>query len=52
MSLQALVDTARDKTNFLTLTAYLDFCRRWLEFTATGLQATIVSQNESHYRFS
>lgn len=50
MSLQALVDTARDKTNFLTLAAYLDFCRRWLEFTATGLQATIVSQNESHYR--
>lgn len=51
MSLQALVDTARDKTNFLTLAAYLDFCRRWLEFTATGLQATIISQNENHYRF-
>ncbi len=51
MSLQTLVDTARDKTKFLTLAAYLDFCRRWLEFTDTGLQAIIVSQNENHYRF-
>ncbi len=51
MSLQTLVDTARDKNNFLDLGGYIDFCRRYLEFSATDLQAVIVSQNENHYRF-
>jgi hypothetical protein len=29
----------------------VDFCERFLDFAAHGLQAVIVSQNESHYRF-
>ncbi len=51
MSFQKLVDTARDKTNFRDLESYIDFCRRYSDFTADGLQAVIVSQNENHYRF-
>lgn len=51
MSLSALVSTASDKTNFIGLDDYVDFCRRYLEFVVDGLQAVIVSQNETHYRF-
>ena len=51
MSLQTLVDIARDKTNFLDLSDYVDFGRRYLDFASDGLQAVIVSQDENHYRF-
>lgn len=51
MSLEDLVSFASNKTNFASLESYIDFCKRYLEFTVTGLQATIVSQNEPDYRF-
>ncbi len=51
MRLQELAAFARDKANFLDLASYVDFSQRYLEFASTGLQATIVSQNENHYRF-
>ena len=51
MSLSDLVTTVRDKSNFLELPNYLDFCRSYLEFAENGLQAIIVSQNENHYHF-
>lgn len=51
MTLRALVSYASDKTNFDSIDKYITFARRYLEFVTTGLQATIVSQNEQHYRF-
>ncbi len=51
MNLRELVATASDKGNFTKLTDYVGFCVRFLDFAAHGLQAVIVSQNESHYRF-
>ena len=51
MSLDSLIAIASDKENFQSLTEYIDFCRRYLDFAAQGLQAVIVSQNESHYQF-
>jgi hypothetical protein len=51
MNLQELVNTARDKNNFRDLSSYIDFCQRYLDFADAGLQATIISQNEIHYRF-
>jgi len=51
MSLNALLNTATDKTNFKSLDNYIEFCTRYLDHIETGLQARIVSQNESHYQF-
>jgi len=51
MSLSNLVDHATDKERFHTVENYIDFCARYLEYVETGLQARIVSQNESHYQF-
>src|SRR5271169_4636527 len=51
MSLADLVTHATDKERFHTLNNYATFCARYLEFTETGLQARIVSQNENHYQF-
>lgn len=51
MSLARLVDTAKDKTKFATIEDYIAFCLRFLDFVDDGLQATIISQNENHYRF-
>lgn len=51
MILGDLVANASNKTNFTSLSSYIDFARRYLDFAAIGLQAVIVSQNESHYRF-
>ena len=51
MSLDSLVAIASDKENFSSLTEYIDFCKRYLDFADHGLQAVIVSQNESHYQF-
>jgi hypothetical protein len=51
MSLSSLVNKAIDKSNFITLLDYIDFCKRYLDFISVGLQAEIVSQNENHYRF-
>lgn len=51
MSLGALLDYVTDKQQFQTIDDYLEFCVRYLDFAETGLQARIVSQNESHYQF-
>jgi hypothetical protein len=53
MTLQRLVEFARDKTNFETVQDYIEFARRYLGFAfgEDNLQAVIVSQNENHYRF-
>ena len=53
MTLKNLVDLASNKTHFLTVDAYVDFAKRYLDFVSSSqnLQATIVSQNEQHYQF-
>jgi hypothetical protein len=51
MNLYDLVNRATDKERFQTVDHYVDFCIRYLEFVDSGLQARIVSQNESHYQF-
>lgn len=51
MKLEKLVSAATDKQNFLSIADYTKFCREFLIFLTDGLQATIVSQNENHYRF-
>lgn len=51
MTLKRLVAIASNKERFLTLDDYLGFARDFLEFTADGLQAVIVSRNEPHYNF-
>lgn len=51
MNLTEIVSTAVDKKNFLSVADYLKFSRLFSTFLTTGLQATIVSQNENHYCF-
>jgi hypothetical protein len=51
MSLSELMNHATNKNRFHTVQNYIDFCARYLEYVETGLQARIVSQNESHYQF-
>lgn len=51
MRLAKLVEYAKVKSNFTTIAKYIDFCVRYLEFCPKGLQAVIVSQNETAYRF-
>lgn len=51
MNLADIVGVAANKRNFLTVADYLRFSRLFLNFIETGLQATIISQNENHYRF-
>ena len=51
MSLRDLVAHATDKARFKRIEDYSDFCKRYLEFIAVGIQAVILSQNEQHYRF-
>lgn len=51
MNLKKLVNKAKDKSNFVDLKAYITFCDEYLNYISDNLQATIVSQNENHYRF-
>lgn len=51
MKLGDLVAHATDKERFHTLKNYITFCEKYLDFVDSGLQAQIVSQNESHYQF-
>jgi len=51
MNLSDLINHATDKGRFHTVEHYIDFCARYLEYVDTGLQACIISQNESHYQF-
>lgn len=51
MNFADLLNHVTDKGRFLSVENYIDFCSRYLEYIETGLQARIVSQNESHYQF-
>ena len=51
MNLKKILNIATDKSQFLTLEDYSDFCLTYLEFIKNNLQAVIVSQNENHYQF-
>ena len=51
MKLSQLLDYARNKANFTSLECYSSFCEKYLEFIFNNLQAVIVSQNETQYRF-
>ncbi len=51
MILTDLVNHACDKSRFHTIEDYISFCAQYLEYIETGLQARIVSQNETHYQF-
>ncbi|MEI8202459.1 MAG: hypothetical protein WCH34_05575 [Bacteroidota bacterium] len=51
MSLKQLVNKAKDKSNFVDLKSFIAFCDEYLNYIKVNLQATIVSQNENHYRF-
>jgi hypothetical protein len=51
MNLDDLLSNATNKEKFLKLRDYIAFCARYLEFVEIGLQARIISQNESHYQF-
>ena len=51
MKLSQLLEIARNKTNFSTLDDYSVFCEKYLTFIYDNLQAVIVSQNETQYRF-
>ncbi|TAE57644.1 MAG: hypothetical protein EAZ76_03475 [Nostocales cyanobacterium] len=51
MKIEDLLNHAVDKNSFHNIHNYIDFCRNYLEFIATGLQARIVSQNENYYQF-
>ena len=51
MKLERLVRIAADKTNFEGLDGYYNFCSEYLNFVQDGLQAVIVSRNETYYRF-
>lgn len=51
MKLKQLVNKAKDKSNFIDLKSYIAFCDEYLNYISDNLQATIVSQNENHYRF-
>ena len=51
MKLTQLVNKAKDKNNFVDLKAFIIFCDEYLNYITDNLQATIISQNENHYRF-
>lgn len=51
MTLRQILDKATDKSNFQSLEGFLDFCRFYLDYIQSNLQAVIVSQNENHYQF-
>jgi len=51
MNLRQLINVVKDKSKFESVDGYLVFCRSFLEFAETGMQAVIVSQNEPNYRF-
>lgn len=51
MNLTQLINHATDKTRFTTIDTYIDFCKFYLEYIDTNIQARIVSQNEHKYQF-
>ena len=51
MKFQKIVEMATNKENFTNLEGYIRFCKIYLEYISSNLQATIVSQNENYYNF-
>ncbi|GBU23348.1 hypothetical protein R80B4_03265 [Fibrobacteres bacterium R8-0-B4] len=51
MKLSQLLKYAGNKENFRTIEDYSCFCEKYLTFIYDSLQAVIVSQNETQYRF-
>lgn len=52
MTLNKLTKLAKNKDNFKSITDYITFCNKFLEFISNdNLQAIIISQNENHYCF-
>lgn len=53
MNIEKLLSISTDKDKFKTLTDYIDFSKRYLDFIGIekNLQAKIVSQNENQYQF-
>lgn len=51
MTIAQLMEYATNRDHFRTLKNYEDFARAFIDFAAGGLQARIVCQNETNYRF-
>ncbi|MCK4594714.1 hypothetical protein KAU45_09440 [bacterium] len=51
MKLTELVTWASNKEQFTNLDNYIEFCRAFLDYIRTNIQADIVSKNETHYHF-
>lgn len=51
MNISELINHTIDKSNFLSIQAFLDYTIRFLDYIDSNLQARIVSQNENHYEF-
>ena len=51
MNLKQIVKNAKDKSNFVNLKAYINFCDEYLTYICDNLQAIIISQNENNYQF-
>ena len=51
MTGKELMEYATVREHFKTLRNYVDFARAYIEFAEQGLQARIVCQNETNYRF-
>lgn len=51
MMLKELLEIATDKNNFTIVDDYLNYAENYLNFIFDGLQAVIVSKNETNYRF-
>lgn len=51
MTVAKLLKLVVSKEEFRTIESYLAFCGQFLEFIENGIQARIVSQNESCYEF-
>jgi len=51
MRLKQIIAKATNKTNFMSIKNYADFCMAYLEFIKNNLQAVIVSRNENKYCF-
>ena len=50
-TLWELMAWVEDKGRFLSLTDYSDFTKAYLECVTSGLQATVIAQNEHNYKF-
>ena len=51
MNISGLIEYTIDKSNFVSVQAFLDYTIRFLDYIDSNLQARIVSQNENHYEF-